>query len=84
MVWEIIMSVKNHLDTQLDLGTSTIIFEISFYEQTTRWKVIIIECPLYFLPIDPHIYEFVRYLKDQHEFQHHKSEESQVYVKAEN
>ena len=26
-------------------------------------------------PSHPHIYEFVRCLKDEHEFQHHKSEE---------
>ena len=28
-----------------------------------------------------HIYEFVRRLKNEHEFQHHKSEEAQVQVK---
>ena len=32
-------------------------------------------------PPHPHIYEFVRRLKDEHEFQHHKSEEAQVQVK---
>ena len=28
-----------------------------------------------------HIYEFIRRLKDEHEFQHHKSEETQVQIK---
>jgi hypothetical protein len=32
-------------------------------------------------PPHPHIYEFIRRLKDEHEFQHHKSEEAQVQVK---
>ena len=32
-------------------------------------------------PPHPHIYEFIRRLKDEHEYQHHKAEESQVQVK---
>jgi SpoU rRNA methylase family enzyme len=32
-------------------------------------------------PPHPHIYEFIRRLKDEHEYQHHKSEEAQVQVK---
>ena len=33
------------------------------------------------LPPYPHIYEFIRRLKDEHEFQHHKYGEVQVQVK---
>jgi hypothetical protein len=32
-------------------------------------------------PPHPHIYEFIRRLKDEHEYQHHRSEEAQVQVK---
>lgn len=35
-------------------------------------------------PPHPHIYEFLRRLRDEHEFQHHKSEEAQVQVKKRN
>ncbi|CAF1106351.1 unnamed protein product [Rotaria magnacalcarata] len=32
-------------------------------------------------PPHPHIYEFIRCLKDEHEYQHHKAEEAQVHKK---
>ncbi|CAF3303956.1 unnamed protein product [Rotaria socialis] len=32
-------------------------------------------------PPHPHIYEFIRRLKDEHEYQHHKAEEAQVHKK---
>ena len=32
-------------------------------------------------PQHPHIYDFIRRLKDEHEYQHHKSEESRVQLK---
>ena len=32
-------------------------------------------------PPHPHIREFIRRLKDEHEFQHHKSEKVQVQVR---
>ena len=77
--WKI-MFVKILHALPLIFGMSTIKFETYHLTQITLWQATITKCLQYFLK-HPNISDFIGRLKDKHEYQHHKPEESSAQLK---